>query len=106
MAIYYVWSGAGGSANGSSWANAFTTLTMAFATEVAGDTLYVAHDHAESTASCADADVVGHGRQSDQGDLRRPCRHGAAGRGRPARDGDRSRQPATVNITFRRVHAL
>ena len=37
--------------NGSSWANAFTTLTTAFATEVAGDTLYVAHDHAESTAS-------------------------------------------------------
>jgi hypothetical protein len=34
----------------SSWANAFTTLTTAFATEAAGDTLYVAHDHAESTA--------------------------------------------------------
>lgn len=50
MAIYYVYSGAGGSNNGSSWANAFTTLTMAFATEVAGDTLYVAHDHSESTA--------------------------------------------------------
>lgn len=51
MASYYVYSGAGGSANGSSWANAFTTLTAAFATEVAGDTLYVAHDHAESTAA-------------------------------------------------------
>ena len=51
MAIYYVYSGAGGSNNGSSWANAFTTLTTAFATEVAGDTLYVAHDHAESTAA-------------------------------------------------------
>lgn len=50
MAVYYVYSGAGGSNNGSSWANAFTTLTTAFATEVAGDTLYVAHDHAESTA--------------------------------------------------------
>src|SRR5262245_57755290 len=50
MASYYVWSGATGSNNGSSWANAFTTLTTAFATEVAGDTLYVAHDHAESTA--------------------------------------------------------
>lgn len=50
MAIYYVYSGAGGSNNGSSWANAFTTLTTAFATEAAGDTLYVAHDHAESTA--------------------------------------------------------
>src|SRR4029077_3773558 len=51
MAVYYVYSGAGGSNNGSSWANAFTTLTTAFATEVAGDTLYVAHDHAESTGS-------------------------------------------------------
>lgn len=51
MAAYYVYSGAAGSNNGSSWANAFTTLTTAFATEAAGDTLYVAHDHAESTAS-------------------------------------------------------
>jgi hypothetical protein len=51
VAIYYVYSGAGGSNNGSSWANAFTTLTTAFATEVAGDTLYVAHDHAETSAS-------------------------------------------------------
>jgi hypothetical protein len=50
MAVYYVYSGAAGTNNGSSWANAFTTLTTAFATEVAGDTLYVAHDHAESTA--------------------------------------------------------
>jgi hypothetical protein len=50
VAVYYVYSGAGGSNNGSSWANAFTTLTTAFATEAAGDTLYVAHDHAESTA--------------------------------------------------------
>jgi hypothetical protein len=51
VAVYYVYSGAGGSNNGSSWANAFTTLTTAFATEAAGDTLYVAHDHAESTAA-------------------------------------------------------
>jgi hypothetical protein len=51
MASYYVYSGAGGSNNGSSWANAFTTLTTAYATEVAGDTLYVAHDHSESTGS-------------------------------------------------------
>jgi hypothetical protein len=50
VTAYYVYSGAGGSNDGSSWANAFTTLTTAFATEVAGDTLYVAHDHAESTA--------------------------------------------------------
>ena len=51
MAVYYVWSGAAGSGTGASWTNAFTTLTTAFATEVAGDTLYVAHDHAESTAA-------------------------------------------------------
>ena len=51
MAVYYVYSGAAGSNNGSSWANAFTTLTTAFATEAAGDTLYVAHDHSESTAA-------------------------------------------------------
>jgi len=51
VAIYYVYSGAAGANNGSSWANAFTTLTAAFATEVAGDTLYVAHDHSESTAA-------------------------------------------------------
>src|SRR5580765_7618818 len=51
MAVYYVWSGATGTGTGASWANAFTTLTTAFATEAAGDTLYVAHDHAESSAS-------------------------------------------------------
>ncbi len=50
MASYYVWSGATGTGTGASWANAFTTLTTAFVTEVAGDTLYVAHDHAESAA--------------------------------------------------------
>lgn len=50
MASYYVWSGATGAGTGANWANAFTTLTTAFVTEVAGDTLYVAHDHNESTA--------------------------------------------------------
>ena len=51
MAAYYVWSGATGAGTGANWANAFTTLTTAFVTEVAGDTLYVAHDHAETTSS-------------------------------------------------------
>jgi hypothetical protein len=51
MASYYVYSGAAGSNNGSSWANAFTTLATAFVTEVAGDTLYVAHDHNEATSN-------------------------------------------------------
>lgn len=51
MASYYVYSGATGTGNGSSWANAFTALATAFSTEVAGDTLYVAHDHVESSAT-------------------------------------------------------
>lgn len=50
MASYYVWSGATGSANGTSWANAYTNLTAAMAAKVAGDIFYVAHDHAEATA--------------------------------------------------------
>lgn len=50
MAAYYVWSGAVGAGTGADWANAFTTLATALITEVAGDTLYLAHDHAESTA--------------------------------------------------------
>lgn len=50
MASYYVYSGATGSANGTSWANAYTTLTAAFSGHAAGDVYHVAHDHAESTA--------------------------------------------------------
>jgi hypothetical protein len=50
VATYYVYSGAGGTGDGSSWANAFTALAGAFAVDVAGDTLYVAHDHSESSA--------------------------------------------------------
>ena len=51
MAILYCWSGAAGTGSGADWTNAKTTLTAAFATEVAGDTIYVAHDHAETTAA-------------------------------------------------------
>lgn len=50
MASYYVWSGATGSANGSSWANAYTKLATALGGSAAGDTYYVAHDHSETTA--------------------------------------------------------
>ena len=50
MADRYVWSGAGGSANGSSWANAHLTMAAAITASTAGDVFYVAHDHAESTA--------------------------------------------------------
>ena len=86
MAIYYVYSGAGGSNNGSSWANAFTTLTTAFVTEVAGDTLYVAHDHVELIRVRSDVHLVWHHRQSDQGHMRQPRGFGAAGVGRPPCD--------------------
>lgn len=50
MTIRYVRSGAAGSNNGTSWANAFTTMTTALAAGAAGDTYYVSEDHAESTA--------------------------------------------------------
>jgi hypothetical protein len=51
MASYYVRSGAGGSANGTSWANAYLTLAAAFSGKAAGDTFYVSEDHAETQAS-------------------------------------------------------
>jgi hypothetical protein len=51
MAARYVYSGAGGAGTGADWANAHATLTAAIAAGAAGDTYYVAHDHAESTAS-------------------------------------------------------
>lgn len=52
MADYYVYSGAAGSNNGSSWANAFTTLKAAMESpRVAGDRFFVAHDHAETNTS-------------------------------------------------------
>jgi len=51
MASYYVWSGASAGGNGTTWALAYQTLTLAFAGKAAGDIFYVAHDHAESTAA-------------------------------------------------------
>lgn len=50
MTAHYVRSGAAGSNNGTSWANAYTTMTAAIAGGAAGDTYYVSEDHAESTA--------------------------------------------------------
>ena len=50
MANWYVYSGAAGTASGADWTNAKTTLTAAFTSAAAGDTIYVAHDHSESTA--------------------------------------------------------
>jgi hypothetical protein len=51
MAVKYVYSAAAGAANGSTWADAYTTLAAAFAGMAAGDTAYVADDHAETQAS-------------------------------------------------------
>jgi hypothetical protein len=53
MAAYYVYSGAGGAGTGADWANAYTTLKAAVEAggTAAGDTFYVADDHAETQAS-------------------------------------------------------
>lgn len=49
---YYVRSGAAGTGDGSSWANAYTTLTLALASgKVAGDVFYISEDHSESSAT-------------------------------------------------------
>lgn len=46
MADYYVWSGATGLGDGSSWANAFTSIHAALATQrTNADRVFVAHDH-------------------------------------------------------------
>jgi hypothetical protein len=48
MAIYYVRSTSTGANNGSSWANAFTTLAAALAVAAAADVIYVSQAHAET----------------------------------------------------------
>ena len=49
MATYYVKSTATGTADGLSWANAFLTLAAADAVDVVGDTIFVSHQHNETT---------------------------------------------------------
>lgn len=51
MADYYVYHAAAGTGTGADWANAYTTLSAALTARSAGDTFYVAHDHAETQAS-------------------------------------------------------
>lgn len=51
MADYYVKSGAAGSADGSSWTNAYTTIKAAVEARSAGDRFFVSHQHAETQAS-------------------------------------------------------
>jgi hypothetical protein len=65
MAGHYVRSGATGSNNGSSWANAFTTLEAAFAAGGAGDVFYVAHDHQENKAASGNWILTSPGTVSD-----------------------------------------
>jgi hypothetical protein len=59
MPTYYVKSGAGGTADGSSWTNAFTTLAAAAAVDAAGDTIYVSQAHAESSGSLISVSLTG-----------------------------------------------
>ena len=51
MATRYVDSNATGAGTGADWANAYTTLAAAAAADTAGDTIFVAHNHSESTGS-------------------------------------------------------
>lgn len=51
MENVYVRSGASGSGTGADWTNAYTTLAAALTAKAAGDTFYVAADHAETQAS-------------------------------------------------------
>lgn len=51
MADFYLKSGASGAANGSSWTDAFTTMSAAANGMSAGDTLFVSNNHAESSAT-------------------------------------------------------
>jgi hypothetical protein len=51
MANQYVRSGASGSNNGTSWANAWTTLAAAYTGGAAGDDFWVSDDHSESQGS-------------------------------------------------------
>jgi len=48
MANIYVRSGAAGAANGTTWADAFTTIQASLAAETNADTIWVADDHAET----------------------------------------------------------
>lgn len=59
MTIRYVRSGAGGAGTGADWANAFTTLTLAYAGGAAGDTFYVSADHNENTGASVTLQMPG-----------------------------------------------
>lgn len=66
MANVYVRSGAAGANDGSSWANAYTTIQAALAAKAAGDTFGVADDHNASTA--------GTSAMTSPGTISNPCK--------------------------------
>lgn len=66
MADYYVWSGATGVANGSSWTDAYTTLAAAASGKTAGSRYLLASDHAESTAGAISITFPGTTSSPDQ----------------------------------------
>jgi len=51
MAILYVWSGATGAADGTSWTDAWTTLGAAWSAWTSGDVCYMHSGHAETSAT-------------------------------------------------------
>lgn len=51
MADRYVYSGAGGTASGADWTNAYLTISAAIVASTNADTIYVASDHSESTGA-------------------------------------------------------
>ncbi len=53
MALKYLYSGAVGTASGADWTNAFPLMANAANGIIAGDTLYVAHDHDEANTGNA-----------------------------------------------------
>jgi hypothetical protein len=59
MADVYVDSNAAGTASGADWANACLTLNAGFTAASAGDTLWVAHNHAETAAAATTITIKG-----------------------------------------------
>lgn len=53
MAIVYVWDGATGAANGTSWTDAYVLIETGFTNAANGDTIYVHYTHTEGAGSTA-----------------------------------------------------
>ena len=59
MVTRYVKSGATGAADGTTWADAYTTLAAVAGVDTAGDIIYVSDNHSESTAGAVTLDWAG-----------------------------------------------